>query len=124
MKLKSILAIMLALACLLLSACGVSVAPAAASVSDPWGVVRIGANSPIRIGAALATDDPLVGAEGTEQLRGIELAIQRRQNVLGASAQIVEVPSGCSAEAGTAAANACWNRRTTQRSPQGAARQA
>jgi branched-chain amino acid transport system substrate-binding protein len=103
MRPRSIHATALALTCLMLSACGVSAAPAAASVSDPWGAIRIGADNPIRIGAALATDDPLIGAEGAEQRRGIELAIQRRQHVLGASVQIVEVPSGCS---GTAAANA------------------
>ncbi len=99
MKVRIIVAL-LAIGVLALAAC----APAAPSVSDPLGVVTIGANDPIHVAWMLV----VTGADGTlgvDSRRGIEIQVDDKGGkLLGHTIKLDGQDSGCGAEPGQAAA--------------------
>lgn len=99
MKVRYIIAL-LVVAVLTLAAC----APAAPAVSDPLGVVTIGANDPIHVAWMLV----VTGADGTlgvDSRRGIEIQVDDKGGkLLGHNIKLDGQDSGCGAEPGQAAA--------------------
>ena len=82
---------------LLLTACG------GFTCDDPLGCVAVQSGEPIALGAALTLSGP-DSVYGIDALRGIELAITDRGEVLGHEISLSPEDDGCSAEGGEAAA--------------------
>ncbi len=99
MKARIIIAL-LAIGVLALAAC----APSAPAVSDPLGVVTIGANDPVHVAWMLV----VTGADGTlgvDSRRGIEIQVDDKGGkLLGHTIKLDGQDSGCGAEPGQAAA--------------------
>ncbi len=75
---------------------------ARAGVEDPWGVVTVPRGEPIRLLSVTALDETVVGSEGLEQLRGVQLAASRR--IIGFEVEVIEQNGGC--ESGRASGRA------------------
>ena len=87
-------------ALLLLSTC----APAPEPCTDKLGCVDIGPDEPLKIGVAQALTGK-VAALGREQVRGLELALDRRGNkILGHAVRLLSEDTGCNPEGGANAA--------------------
>lgn len=79
-----------------------------AQVVDAWEVITVTQQRPLQIGVAIA---PLtiLGTEGQEYLRGMELAVQRRPSIKGFPVEVLTVDAGCSAEGGQFSAEVLVN---------------
>jgi len=108
----------LVIAALLVAACGGGATPAPAATSAPeteagtseeytdeWGVVKVEAGSPIRIGFGAALSGAGLDVLGIDEKRGAELAVADKGDLLGFSVELVAEDDLCSAEGGTTVAN-------------------
>lgn len=86
------------------AASGDAAAPAAAAgCTDAIGCVDIAADAPIHIAYMLVTTGAN-GALGTDAMRGAEIAVKEKGDVLGHKLEFTGEDSGCNAEGGQAAA--------------------
>ena len=86
------------------AASGDAAAPAAAAgCTDAIGCVDIAADAPIHIAYMLVTTGAN-GALGTDAMRGAEIAVKEKGEVLGHKLEFTGEDSGCNAEGGQAAA--------------------
>jgi branched-chain amino acid transport system substrate-binding protein len=83
-----------------ITACGPQAAPF--ECADEWGCVTIAPEDPVRVGAALVTSGPNESL-GVDSLRGVEIAIDDKKEVLGHPIELVVEDSLCSAEGGQTA---------------------
>jgi branched-chain amino acid transport system substrate-binding protein len=90
----------LILAGLLLAACGQQAAPF--ECEDAIGCVDVAPEDPIRIGYALVISGPNETL-GVDSRRGVEIAIDQKEEVLGHSIELVGEDALCSAEGGQTA---------------------
>ncbi len=90
---------------LLLSACGGSPAPEKAKAcEDALGCVQLAADAPLPLGVIQSLSGK-VATLGQEQLRGLELALQRRGGkVAGRTVKLIVEDTGCAPEGGANAA--------------------
>ncbi len=107
----------LIIAALLVAACGAatpapaavatdaSSAAAATEFTDEWGVVKVDAGSPIRIGFGAALSGAGLDVLGIDEKRGAELAVADKGDIAGFSVELVAEDDLCSAEGGTTIAN-------------------
>jgi branched-chain amino acid transport system substrate-binding protein len=91
---------LLLLASMLMAACGPKTPPF--ECTDEWGCVTIASGDPVRVGAALVISGPNESL-GTDSLRGVEIAIGDKEEVLGHPIELVVEDSLCSAEGGQTA---------------------
>ncbi len=82
---------------------GDTAAPAAAGCTDALGCVEVAAGAPVHIAYMLVTTGPN-GSLGTDAMRGGEMAIKEKGEVLGHPLEYNGEDSGCNAEGGQAAA--------------------
>jgi branched-chain amino acid transport system substrate-binding protein len=71
-------------------------------VEDPRGVIEIAAGDPIKIATAQTISGDTASL-GTDQVRGIEIAIADKGQILGHDIELQVEDEGCAAEGGTAA---------------------
>ena len=71
--------------------------------SDAIGCVEIAANAPIHLAYMLVTTGPN-GSLGTDAMRGAEIAVKEKAELLGHKLELTGEDSGCNAEGGQAAA--------------------
>jgi branched-chain amino acid transport system substrate-binding protein len=71
-------------------------------VEDPRGVIEIGPDDPVKIATAQAISGD-VASLGTDQVRGIEIAIEDHGPLLDHEIELQVEDEGCAAEGGTAA---------------------
>jgi branched-chain amino acid transport system substrate-binding protein len=76
-----------------------------APIEDEWGVVAVAPGDPLRVGFAASLTGVGVDAIGIDQLRGAELAVADRPEVLGRVVELSPEDSLCSGEGGTTVAN-------------------
>src|SRR5574341_1050845 len=91
---------MLLIGCWLLVACANQNAPTEIS-QDPWGMVTVSAESPIRIAVAVSQQSELMGQESTEVIRGVELAIAEQDTIQGFAIEYVIFDGECSSAGGS-----------------------
>ncbi len=76
-----------------------------AAPDDPWGVVTIGPDEPIRVGFAAGLSGAGIDVLGIDEQRGAELAVVDRPTVAGHAVELVAEDALCSGEGGTSVAN-------------------
>lgn len=86
---------LLAVVAALLSGCR-SAQTTSAEVEDPWGVVTIPAGEPVKVLVSTALNEEVVGPEGLEQQRGVQLSAANR-TIQGHTVELIESNSGCDA---------------------------
>jgi len=89
---RYILLILISVLAVLLTGCA-AMQTARAEVEDPWGVVTVPRGEPIRLLSVTALDETVVGGEGLEQLRGVQIAANRR--IIGFEVEVIERDGGC-----------------------------
>jgi len=72
---------------------------------DEWGVVKVAAGEPIKLGFAAGLSGAGIDVLGIDEQRGAELAVADRGEVLGHKVELVVEDALCSGEGGTAVAN-------------------
>ncbi len=75
-----------------------------AAPDDPWGVVTIGPDEPIRVGFAAGLSGAGIDVLGIDEQRGAELANLARPTVAGHAVELVAEDALCSGEGGTSVA--------------------
>lgn len=78
-------------------------APAEGGCTDSIGCVEIAADAPIHLAYMLVTTGP-DGSLGTDAMRGAEIAVKEKGELLGHKLELTGEDSGCNAEGGQAAA--------------------
>lgn len=74
------------------------------TVTDKWGAVQVRGDQTIRIGIVVPTPNEAISAEGTDIVRGAELALQDQGRIDGHSIEIVTFNGECSPAGGRSAA--------------------
>src|SRR5690349_18955245 len=78
-----------------LTGCRQEEAPQIQLPSDPWGVVRVPAAEPIRIGLSLSVGDQMLGQESLEMERGAQIAVDEFGSITGKDVELVAVDTAC-----------------------------
>jgi len=104
-KHRQLISLVLLIGPMIVAGCGNEAKSSGSLSRDPWGNVEVGAASTINIGLAASESDPLLGLEGREQRRGVELAISDFGQINGFPIELVRTDTPCSSAGGATIAS-------------------